>query len=220
MALHFRAVKRVIQCFFTKLNSSTPGAAELSHQDLVDEAGELSNIFASVRDQTPVGTDLDLQGRMTFFFTNEFCEPSVEPGRPHSRGLHTYDCNSTARRALVLDPTDMFVVNSSEMNRGTVVCCIPLLDVVAAAVDGHWLHLAVRHGDVESIIFNGNMALRLESPGGSLIVKQYFDRCRQVLRCDLLQKIKTIFSEDDIAISETGQTNSTSVVDLKDSCKV
>jgi hypothetical protein len=81
------------------------------------------------------------------------------------------------------------------MNRGTVLCCIPLLKVIASAKDGNWLHVAVRHGDVGFLIKNGNMALCFESAGTCLIVRQHIDRCRQLLRHELLEKIKALFGE-------------------------
>jgi hypothetical protein len=72
---------------------------------------------------------------------------------------------------LVLDPMDMFVlkpVPRSNGSRGTVACCIPLLNVIAAAADHAWLHVAVKHPDIGFLIKNGNMALRFESAGTCL----------------------------------------------------
>ena len=41
----------------------------------------------------------------------------------------------------------------------------------------------------------GNMALRFESTGTCLIVKQYLERSRQVLRRELMDKVSTLFQE-------------------------
>jgi hypothetical protein len=113
---------------------------------------------------------------------------------------------------IVLDPTDIYVVKPFQrksVNRGTVLCCIPLLNVIAAAKDGNWLHVAVRHNDVGFLVKNGNMALCFDSAGTCLIVRQYMDRCRQLLRLELLEKIKVLFGEKDDTVE--GDTTSRSV---------
>jgi hypothetical protein len=38
------------------------------------------------------------------------------------------------------------------------------------------------------------MALRFESAGTCLIVRQYLERSRNILRCDLVEKIQLLFS--------------------------
>jgi hypothetical protein len=38
------------------------------------------------------------------------------------------------------------------------------------------------------------MALRFDSAGTCLIVRQYLERSRNVLRCDLIEKIQLLFS--------------------------
>jgi hypothetical protein len=102
------------------------------------------------------------------------------------------------RLLLVLDATNMFVVRRQQQsgvdeNRATVLCSISLRSVIAAAVDGEWLHIAVRHEDDDDscgyLIKNGNMALRLETNGSCLIVKQYLDRSRLSLREELMDKV-------------------------------
>ena len=100
---------------------------------------------------------------------------------------------------LVLDPTDMYIAkpyrSSEAENRATVVCSISLRSVIAAADDAEWLHVAVRHEDVGSLIKNGNMALQLESNGSCLIVKQYLDRSRDILRHELLGKVSVLLNQ-------------------------
>jgi hypothetical protein len=123
-------------------------------------------------------------------------------GSNHTERTRTFSDDMILRPVshlvLVLDPTDIYVVKPfkrSEVNRGTVLCCIPLLKVIAAAKDGNWLHVAVRHADVGFVIKNGNMALCFDSAGTCLIVRQYIDRGRQLLRCELFEKIKVLFGE-------------------------
>ena len=41
---------------------------------------------------------------------------------------------------------------------------------------------------VPTLLFPGNMGLKFENAGTSLIVKQYLDRSREVLRQELLNK--------------------------------
>jgi hypothetical protein len=42
----------------------------------------------------------------------------------------------------------------------------------------------------------GNMALRFDSSGTCLIVRQYLERSRNLLRGDLLEKIQLLFSQE------------------------
>ena len=117
---------------------------------------------------------------------------------------------------LVLDPTSMFVVRPQQLqqsgvdeNRATVVYSISLRSVIAAAEDGEWLHVAVRPGGSGGVdgdeddcsgghyylIKNGNMALRLETNGSCLIVKQFLDRSRESLRQELMDKVGIFLQE-------------------------
>ena len=72
--------------------------------------------------------------------------------------------------SLVLDPADMFIVSvcGDEMvNRGTILCSIPLVDVLCAAADGKWLYIAIAHNDeayahVGFLIKNGNFRVGKE----------------------------------------------------------
>lgn len=43
--------------------------------------------------------------------------------------------------------------------------------------------------------FSGNMALKFENNGTCLIVKQYLDRSREMLRLELLQKVSDLLVE-------------------------
>jgi hypothetical protein len=200
MALHFRAICRILDRVRCQLQNLDPKSSSLNRRvDLLmtDKAEELSQIFGCLLEKPNIGTDLDLHGRMTFRFSSESSNgkevqsPSNSIGASDTERLRTH-------LVLVLDPTDIYVVKPfqrSKVNRGTVLCCIPLLKVIAAVKDGNWLHIAVRHGDVGFLIKNGNMALCFDSAETCLIVRQHIDRCRQLLRRELLEKIKVLFGE-------------------------
>jgi len=54
---------------------------------------------------------------------------------------------------------------------------------------------------------SGNMALHFDSAGTCLIVKQYIERSRNILRSDLGEKIQLLFSHDTEATdSPTGKS--------------
>jgi protein CLEC16A len=215
MALHFRAVCRVIDAFHSSLSGDgmTKAKSDLPALDMTDNAGELSSIFGGLLEKPAVGTDLDLRGRMTFRFSSAVGGLDSKPknaGSEVEARTRTFSEDMIFRSAsnlvLVLDPTDIFVVKPvrrNEVNRGTILCCIPLLNVIAAAADGESLHVAVRNDDVRFLIKNGNMAFTFESAGTCLIVQQYLNRCRCVLRRELLEKIKALFSEDDQQSGDT-----------------
>ena len=60
-----------------------------------------------------------------------------------------------------------------------------------------WLHIAIRNPDSiadKSLIKNGNIAFHFESAGTCLIVKQYLDRSREVLRQDLMNQVPELLS--------------------------
>ena len=95
---------------------------------------------------------------------------------------------------LIVDPTTAYVVKPlGSLETGTIVCSIPLVDIVAAAPDEDRLHVAVRHENVGFLIKNGNMLLTFESPGTGPVAAQYLDRCRQLLQDDLFGKIVGLF---------------------------
>lgn len=211
MALHFRAICRVLDRVRCQLQSADTQSAMLKRMAnllMTDKADELSQIFSCLLEKPTIGTDLDLHGRMAFRFSPE--SSNLKEAQPSSKSMGGSNNAGRMRTSddmilrpvsdlvLVLDPIDMYVVKPfqrSEVNRGTVLCCIPLLKVIAAAKDGNWLHVAVHHADVGFLIKNGNMALCFDSAGTCLIVRQYIDRCRQLLRCELLEKIKVLFGE-------------------------
>jgi hypothetical protein len=165
-------------CLAFEMDAKISSASNKKHLqninlDFVDEADKLTKAIGGLSDKPEDCADLDLTGRMFFRF-----QSALKP---------------VEALILVLDPTDMFivkpVVKNMEENRGTVLCGISLRNIIGASADGSWLHVAVRNSDAGFLIKNGNMALQFESPGTCLIVKQYLDRSREVLRQNLLTKI-------------------------------
>jgi hypothetical protein len=176
MTLHFRALCKVIDrlCFSIRKqhSASTNNTKQKKISlDLVDKADSLTKTIGGLSDKLAVGTDLDLTGRMIFRFQSALkkAEPQTLPqtmvvspergGRMRSLSEDMVVFRSTTRLTLVLDPKDMFVVKPAaaqmEENRGTVLCTVSLRSVIAAAADGEWLHVAVRHEDVGFLIKNG-----------------------------------------------------------------
>jgi hypothetical protein len=230
MGLHFRSLCKVvvrlgrtIQASNLASRSTIPvsPARKVDRKialDLVDKADELSRTVGGLMDKPVIGTDLDLNGRMTFRFFSAIKGADTGPplatldpypnlgGRERTFSEETGIFRTNSNLVLVLDPTDMFVVKpftAQIENRGTVLASISLRRVIAAAADGVWLHIAVRHEDVGFLIKNGNMALKFESGGTCLIVKQYLDRSREVLRQELMGKITSLFGEStsDVAVA-------------------
>ncbi|KAL3912231.1 MAG: hypothetical protein SGILL_006965, partial [Bacillariaceae sp.] len=199
MGLHFRALCKVIDrlCFDIKRHVRSPSddaSLEGIKLDLVDRADELSRMVGGLFERPEVGADLDLAGRMSFPFQVSGKRDAADTVSPKGVFL------STSQFMLVLGPSDIVVVKpmkKMEENRGTVLYALPLRCAIAAAADGEWLHVAVRSPDVGFLIKNGNMALKFESPGTCLIVKQYLDRAREVLRQDLLKKVPDLLCASD-----------------------
>jgi hypothetical protein len=213
MAIHFRAVCRVTERFWMVLeqtrNSSVSSPPQLCRRRSpvdpmarTDPADELGHIFGALRERSPIGTDLDLRGRMTFRCT------ASDDGTNSGSSAAFAEPNETKPTSmdeliLVLDPMDVYVTRprtKAESLRGIVLCALPLLNVIAAAGDGAWLHVAVRHENVPRLIQNGNLTLCFESPGACLIVVQYLDRCRQILRRELLDQITQLFVAHNVAV--------------------
>lgn len=105
---------------------------------------------------------------------------------------------------LVVDPTVLFVVlpmNNNNNNgrkddskRGVIVSSSPLQGVIATAMDGKWLHVAVKHSeDIGVVAKNGNMALRFDSAGTSLVAHQYIERCRTSHRNKITEQVSSYF---------------------------
>jgi Uncharacterised conserved protein len=197
MALQFRATCQVI-------TSITKGASQTSFPT-TDWADDLLLSIGDLNDKPVIGTDLDLRGRMGFNFhattsnagiRNRFPQPKIPDQVGSASELIL---RSTSQLVLVLDPTDIFVVQPvgrREVNRGTILCCVSLRKIIAFASDEEWLHIAIRNmDDVGFLIKNGNMALHFDTIGTSLIVKQYLERSQNNLRGELKDQIEALFEE-------------------------
>ena len=204
MALHLRAVLRVTVRFLEEVSQSQPDNAKNVQLDTIDRADELRSVFGGLREKPMPGTDIDIRGRVSFpfFIDTTINTPKVSAMQSRNRERTLSDdmiLRSGTTLVVVLDPTDLYIVKTlakHDFKQGTVICCIPLLNVIAAATDNDWLHIAVRHEDVGLLIKNGNMALRFDTPGTGLIVRQYIDRSRTVLRGELVRKIKHLLDDD------------------------
>eukprot|EP00977_Amphora_coffeiformis_P007176 scaffold1564_cov174-Amphora_coffeaeformis.AAC.14 len=230
MAIHFRAIIRVLSSFLDRVSRSKPEFVRELMPDLIDRADQLTSIFGGLREKPQVGTDIDTRGRMTFPFF-------VDGNIPDKRKVNTdflqererafsddmIFLRSASTLVVVLDPIYLFVVkplDNQENARGTIICCVPLLNVIAAATDGDWLHVAVRHDDVGFLIKGGNMALRFSAPGTALIVRQFIDRSRQVLRGELVRKIKHLFAVAENDVPKEPAANSTITNKVDEAIKV
>eukprot|EP00536_Pseudo-nitzschia_multiseries_P013912 jgi/Psemu1/213169/e_gw1.629.13.1 len=194
--IHFRALCNLVDRFC--LDAETDKKLKMHSNDTADA---LTRMIGGLSDKLIAGSDLDLTGRMFFKFRSAVNPDAVQ----NLADAITPDSSSdgpsstphpTANLTLVLDPTELYIVkplvNKMEGNRGTLLCGISLRNIIAAAVDGSWLHVAIRSPEnikSPTLIKNGNMAMHFESPGTCLIVKQYLDRSREVLRQDLLSKL-------------------------------
>jgi Uncharacterised conserved protein len=219
MAFHYRAVCRIVQRNLARVTAAREEetaqtefakALQLQGLDLEDEALKLQAIFTSLVEKPALGSDLNLHGRMVFGFT--FHVPSTSDGssaaamnnEASQRRNRTLSDDMIFRESselvLVLDPTDLFIVKpwarQDSKTRGTLVCSIPMLDVVAAAVDDCRLHVAVHHDNVGFLIQNGNMIFAFESAGTSLIVCRYLEQCRGKLRKELNRRILQLFADE------------------------
>ena len=217
ISLFFRSLCKVVDqlCYNAEIEatkslvSATKGFQNINLH-LVDEADELIKIIGGLSSDKPeIGSRLDLNGRVFFRFQSTFenfealnssafnINTSKQfEGIPKVKGGVTH---STARHLLlILDPTDIFIVKpldkNIDENRGTIQCEISIRSIIGAACDGRWLHIALKNQDIHHLTKNGNMALQFESNGTCLVVKQYLDRSREVLRQNLLTKIGDLFS--------------------------
>jgi len=180
----------------------------------VEEADrEVMAVGGFTEARPPVGTDLDVRGRTFFYFsppTGAMTGRSSHVQQEKHRGLFGRNrklaedmiLRATAQRQtelmIVLDPNELFVLQPNAKsegvkaggNRGKILCSASLRSVITAVSDKEWLHIAIRHMEnVDSLIKNGNMSLRFDSPGTCLIVRQYLERCRSALRCKLSKQI-------------------------------
>lgn len=200
MGIHFRALCRVVDQFSFGAEiendalSTFDEAKQREEFDFIDTADEITRTIGGLSDKPKAGATLDLTGRMFFRFQSAINRAKTQSTETSSESAID-EFHTTTHLTLVLDPTDLYIVKpmvqKTEENRGTILFGISLRNIIAAAVDQSWLHIAVRNPDNitdKTLIKNGNMAFQFESAGTCLIVKQYLDRSREVLRQDLLDK--------------------------------
>ena len=200
LALHFRALCKCIDNLIEEANISSKNKQNILRFpffDLVDFADDLLLTIGDIKDKPNEGTDIDLRGRMTFKFhaASNWFEQSVP--KNHEQRKKDLVIFPSSHLILVLDPTDMYIVKPAsrrECNFGTILCSASLQSIIAFASDAEWLHIAVRRmEDVGFLIRNGNMALRFESVGTCLIVRQFLERSQAGLRYELKNKVYGLF---------------------------
>ena len=206
MGIHFRALCRVVDQFAfgaepdNEALSSSKETKQKEEFDFVDIADPLTRTIGGLSDKAKAGSELDLTGRMFFRFQSAVNRAKIESAE-ESPEVAIKKFVRRTRLTLVLDPSDLFIVkpvHTMEENRGTILFGISLRNIIAAAVDQSWLHIAIRNPDSiedQTLIKNGNMAFQFESAGTCLIVKQYLDRSREVLRQDLLNKLPELLQD-------------------------
>ena len=167
MAIHFRALCSVIERFCGTPGMKTSNGRNLCQSnksesmelDLVDVADDFAITFGGLGDRPNVSADLDLRGRMTFPCVLSTGVASETSFLNLAEDVILRHANTLV---LVVDPTDIFVAKPnprSGVDRGTIVCRVPLQSVIAAASDGDRLHIAVRHSDVGRLIKNGKQKI-------------------------------------------------------------
>jgi len=207
--IHFRALCNLVDRFCTDAK-----ADQNLKMNSTDTADTITRTIGGLSDKQKTGADLDLTGRMFFKFQSTLNPDAVKAladaiiSTDFSEGPSS-PTHPTANLTLVLDPTDIFIVKplvtKMEENRGKLLCGISLRNIIAAAVDGSWLHVAIRSPEnikSPTLIKNGNMAMHFESAGTCLIVKQYLDRSREVLRQNLLTKLPDLLHHTSKDIDE------------------
>lgn len=139
--------------------------------------------------QSIVGTDVDARNKTTFYFAPSL---AITDGRTSGASFsNTTEKNkrrlladkilingsSKTELILVVDPTELLVLkpkSRDDMEKGTILCCTLLNNIIAIAADGEWLHIAMRDvEDVGVLIKKGNMALRFEN----------VETCQSAKRC-------------------------------------
>ena len=182
-------------------------------QTTIDATEEIRVMGGLFSDKPKVGSDLDICGRTFFYFTplldesesvktrgfSAFAHGSIVTDKDRRRHLADRILMRASKRrqmVLVIDPTELFIVKprykDGGVDRGTILCCTPLRNILAAATDGEWLHVAMRHvDDVGVLIKKGNMALRFDSAATSLVVKECLEKYQRSSNSVVLDQVDT-----------------------------
>jgi hypothetical protein len=201
MALHLRAICRVLERYEKVIlewlhEEGSKKAAVFFTPKLSDTADELAFLFDS-NEVVSAGSDVDLRGTKSFPFSIKRSDDS------HKDGSKVKCPGRAAQLLLVLDPRYMLVVRVLQSSdRGIILCCISWRNVIAAATDNSWLHVAVRNQNIEALIKNGNMVMLFNKSETSSTVKQYLDECRKVIRDAYCQKLNAVFAVDAAAAED------------------
>jgi len=136
----------------------------------------------------------DLRGR-TFF---RFCKHRIQDYDANYD--HFIQHNHNKEWIIIIDPTEILIA-ISDRNVGDRSSClkakvywnVPLVKIIATAIDGPWIHIALRQvEDFGWIVKNGNLALRFEATGVCSAVCQHIDQCRTSLKLKLSQRMHSI----------------------------
>eukprot|EP00555_Chaetoceros_dichaeta_P007304 CAMPEP_0198267286 /NCGR_PEP_ID=MMETSP1447-20131203/32380_1 /TAXON_ID=420782 /ORGANISM="Chaetoceros dichaeta, Strain CCMP1751" /LENGTH=183 /DNA_ID=CAMNT_0043957809 /DNA_START=72 /DNA_END=619 /DNA_ORIENTATION=+ len=77
--------------------------------------------------------------------------------------------------------------------RGTILCSTKLRNILGTAIDGEWLHVAMREQveDVGVLIKKGNMALRFDSMNTCLSMKDNLEKGQLASHRAVLQQVES-----------------------------
>ncbi len=97
------------------------------------------------------------------------------------------------RMVLVVDLNELLVLKpkaKNDQHMGTILCCTMMTNIIAVAMDGEWLHIAMRNvEDIGALIKKGNMALRFSDASTCQAAKEYIEETRSGARRELSSKI-------------------------------
>lgn len=175
--------------------------------------------IGSLEKQSIVGSDFDAKDKKHFK-----CYPAlaITDGRPSdishpfvtSGGLPETDkeqrrlladkilINSSSKTVLnlVVDLTELLILkpkSKDDPEKGTLLCCTLLNNIIAIVADDEWLHIAMRDvEDVGVLIKKGNMALRFENSDICLKAKQYIDDNRKIANDSVSLMIDDLLDDD------------------------
>jgi Uncharacterised conserved protein len=227
MAIHCRAVIRVVHRWCETMPWATSVVVDqpvvslrqllLQREDDWNEPAEkqLRARFSCLQEKPVIGTDVDWHGRMAFAFTFDASHSDSGVHLSEKSDSRTLSDDLIVRQSpslvLVVDPSHLLIVKpypNRNIKRGTILCGIPLLDIVAAATDDSRLHVAVLANNGVTYGFwmqNGNLVIPFESAGTSLIVCGYLERCRTLLRQELYRGLVQWFQAEAVGQSNEWQ---------------
>jgi hypothetical protein len=180
----------------------------------VSIASEEIVLLGCLDKQSIVGTDEAVQDRIHFFFTPSLAISDEREDRTTfglaRRGpvvtekdkrrflADTIIVQSSSKTTMILvvDTFELLVLKPKSkdgMASGTILCSTLLNNIIAVAVDGNWLHIAMRNiEDIGVLVKKGNMALRFKDASICQSAKETIDRNLSTLKCTLSSKIDTM----------------------------